>query len=143
MTARRWAALAAVSVAVLLLVGRAVASLYVDYRWYEALGAAELWRARTVTQLLLGALSTIVGGAFLFVNLWAVRRSVVSLVLPRRVANIEIGEEVPPRYLTIAAAVIALALSAVLTLPNESWQTFALWRHGVEFGESDPFVELI
>lgn len=139
MTARRWAALAAVSVAVLLLVGRAVASLYVDYRWYEALGAAELWRARTLTQLLLGALSTIVGGAFLFVNLWAVRRSVVSLVLPRRVANIEIGEEVPPRYLTIAAAVIALALSAVLTLPNESWQTFALWRHGVEFGESDPF----
>ena len=66
MTARRWAALAAVSVAVLLLVGRAVASLYVDYRWYEALGAAELWRARTLTQLLLGALSTIVGTVVLW-----------------------------------------------------------------------------
>ena len=139
MTARRWVALAVVGAALLLLVGRAVASLYVEYRWYEALGAGQLWRARTATQLLLGALSALAGGAFLFLNLWAVRRSVVSLVLPRRVANLEIGEEVPPRYLTIAAGVIAVALSAVLTLPNESWTTFALWRHGVEFGESDPF----
>ncbi|HET7457005.1 MAG TPA: UPF0182 family protein [Gemmatimonadaceae bacterium] len=139
MTARRWAAVAAVGVAVVLLAGRGAASLYVDYRWYESLGAVSLWRMRTGTQLLIGALSTLAGGAFLFLNLWAVRRSVVSLVLPRRVANIEIGEEVPPRYLTVAAGVIAVALSAVLTIPNESWTTFALWRYGVEFGESDPF----
>lgn len=139
MTARRWWALAALGVAAVLLAGRAAASLYVDYRWYEALGATEVWRVRTHTQLAVGALSAVAGGAFLFANLWAVRRSVVSLVLPRRVANLEIGEEVPPRYLTLAAAAIAVGLSAVLTIPNESWTTFALWRYGVEFGESDPF----
>ena len=38
-------------------------------------------------------------GLFAFGNLYAVRQSVVSLVFPRRIGNLEIGEEVPGRYL--------------------------------------------
>ena len=142
MTARRWAALAVVAVAVVLLAGRAAASLYVDYRWYEALGAVDLWRVRTTTQLFVGALSALAGGLFLFLNLWAVRRSVVSLVLPRRVANIEIGEEVPGRYLVVAALLISLVLGWWLALPSDSWRMFSLLRHGIPFGESDPYLEM-
>ena len=54
--------------------------------------------------------SFLVASAFAFVNFYAVRQSVVSLVLPRRIANIEIGEEVPNRYLLLVTA----ALSAVI-----------------------------
>ena len=45
MRSRRWLFAALAALAVVLLAGRALASLYVDYRWYDALGAASLWRA--------------------------------------------------------------------------------------------------
>jgi uncharacterized membrane protein (UPF0182 family) len=136
---RRWIVVALASVALVLVVGRALATLYVDYRWYEALGAVALWRARTANTLILRALSAAAGSAFVFTNLWAVRHSVVSLVLPRRVGNIEIGEEVPRRYITAAVLAASLVLGAVLTVPQESWTTLGLWRYGVEFGETDPY----
>lgn len=139
MSRRRWLVVALASVALVLVVGRALATLYVDYRWYDALGAVALWRARTANALILRALSAAAGGAFVFANLWAVRQSVVSLVLPRRVGNVEIGEEVPRRYITAAVVAASLVLGAVLTLPQESWTTLGLWRYGVEFGETDPY----
>lgn len=139
MSRRRWLIVALAAGALVLVVGRALATLYVDYRWFEALGAAAVWRARTANTLILRALSAAAGSAFVFANLWAVRQSVVSLVLPRRVANIEIGEEVPRRYITAAVLAASLVLGAVLTLPQESWTTLGLWRYGVEFGESDPY----
>jgi hypothetical protein len=89
--------------ALFLLLGRWVAALYTDYLWYDSLGAAEVWRTRVATTLALGAGSFAVAALFAYVNFYAVRQSVVSLVLPRRLANIEIGEEVPGRYLLFAA----------------------------------------
>ena len=141
MTARRWALLAVVAVALLLVIGRVLAGVYVDYRWYAALGAASLWHTEA---LLLGVLRLASGGLaalFVFANLYAVRHSVVSIVLPRRVGNVEIGQEVPGRYLVGAAAVISLVAGALLTLPSESWMSLALSRHGVPFGETDPYFE--
>ena len=49
MTARRWLLLALAAAAVLLLAGRALAQAYVDYRWYEAMGAEQVWRATALT----------------------------------------------------------------------------------------------
>ncbi|HEY9425718.1 MAG TPA: UPF0182 family protein [Gemmatimonadaceae bacterium] len=141
MSARRWALLAVVVVALLLLAGRVLAGVYVDYRWYSALGAASLWRTRA---LLSGMLDIASGGAaalFIFANLYAVRHSVVSIVLPRRVGNVEIGQEIPGSYLVGAAAAIALIAGALLTLPDRSWMSLALSRHGVPFGETDPYFE--
>ena len=139
MRSRRWLFAALAALAVVLLAGRALASLYVDYRWYDALGAASLWRARTLHELVLRGLSGTLGTAFVFANLWAVRRSVVSLVMPRRVGDIDIGEEVPPKYLAVAVVLLSLLLGAILTLPQESWTTLGLWHYGREFGESDPY----
>ncbi|HEY9449173.1 MAG TPA: UPF0182 family protein, partial [Gemmatimonadaceae bacterium] len=141
MTARRWALTVVVAVALLLLVGRVLAGVYVDYRWYAALGAASLWRTKA---LLSGMLATASGGLaalFIFANLYAVRHSVVSIVLPRRVGNVEIGQEVPGSYLVGAAVVIALVVGALLTLPDGSWMSLALSRHGMPFGETDPYFE--
>lgn len=141
MTTRRWALLAILGVALLLLAGRLLAGVYVDYRWFAALGAASLWRTKT---LLTGALDLASGGAaalFIFANLYAVRHSVVSIVLPRRVGNVEIGQEVPGSYLVGAAAAIAIVAGTLLTLPDRSWMSLALSRHGIPFGETDPYFE--
>ena len=51
--ARRWLIAAAVSVALLLLLGKALAGVYVDYRWFAALGAESIWWARVENLLIL------------------------------------------------------------------------------------------
>ncbi|HEX6533815.1 MAG TPA: UPF0182 family protein [Gemmatimonadaceae bacterium] len=141
MTVRRGAFLAALVLAALLLVGRAVAGAWADHAWYVAMGAGAVWRDQALLAGVLRGASGFAAALFVFANLLAVRRSVVSLVLPRRVANIEIGEEVPGRYLVGAAAVIALLLGALLAIPGSHWPTLALARGGVPFGETDPYFE--
>ena len=139
--ARRWLIAVAVGVALLLLIGKAVAGVYVDYRWFEALGAASVWWARVENLLILRGLSGAVATAFFFCNLYAVRHSVVSLVLPRRVANIEIGEEVPSRYLLFAVIAMSLLFGILLAFPQDDWTSLALVRWGQPFRESDPYFE--
>ena len=141
MAARRWALLAVVAVALLLIIGRVLAGVYVDYRWYSALGAASLWRTKALISGVLQLASGGIAALFIFGNLYAVRHSVVSIVLPRRVGNVEIGQEVPGRYLVGAVVVIALLAGALLTLPADSWMSLALSRRGVPFGETDPYFE--
>ena len=139
---RRWPVIALAVVAVLLVLGRVGAGIVADYLWYSAMGATALWRERALLMTLVTAGSTLVAAAILFVNLYVVRQSVVSLVLPRRVANIEIGEEVPGRYLVSAAVIISLVLGWWLALPADSWRMFSLLRHGLPFGETDPYLDL-
>src|SRR5687767_12861628 len=105
------------------------------------MGAAGLWRAQALSVLILRVVSALVAAAFIFANLYAVRRSVVSLVLPRRVANLEIGQEVPGSYLVGTALGISLLLGAFLALPRDQWIRFDLVRHGLPFGDKDPYFE--
>jgi uncharacterized membrane protein (UPF0182 family) len=138
MTMRRWSVLGLIVVAILLLAGRALSAIYADYQWYEALSAGALWRLRT------GAIATIDGGVFAvttvfaYANFYAVRHSVVSLVFPRRVGNLEIGEEVPGRYLIAAAAVLAILIGLLLLPSGDRWTSLVLARSGQQFGESEP-----
>jgi uncharacterized membrane protein (UPF0182 family) len=139
---RRWPVIALAVVAALLVIGRVSAGIVADYLWYASMGAGALWRERAVLIATICTGSALVATAILFVNLYVVRQSVVSLVLPRRVANIEIGEEVPGRYLVGAALLISLVLGWWLALPADSWRMFSLLHHGLPFGESDPYVEM-
>ena len=66
MLTRRWLITAAVAVALLLLVGKALAGVYVDYRWFAALGAESVWWARVENLLILRGLSGTVATAFFF-----------------------------------------------------------------------------
>ena len=106
MTTRRWIVVALAVVALLLAAGRIGGALYVDHAWYAAMGAGALWRAKLVYTLLLRGVTALLGTAFVFANLFSVRHSIVSLVLPRRVGDLEIGEEVPGR--TLMRAVLLL-----------------------------------
>lgn len=139
MTTRRVLLGALAAVALLLALGRWGSALYTDYLWFASLGAADVWRTRTLTTLAVSAASFAASSAFAFLNLYAVRQSVVSLVLPRRMANIEIGEEVPGRYLLLAACLLSVMIGAALTLPADSWWTALLARSGRPFGEGDPY----
>lgn len=141
MTARRGAALAVLTTAALLVAGRAITGVYVDYRWYRTLGASEIWSAQMGNSLLLRVLSALAATLFVFANLYAVRHSVVSLVLPRRLANLEIGEEVPGRHLVLAAGVLSVLGGVALALPKEAWTGFVLARAGQPFRDQDPYFQ--
>ncbi len=141
MNRRRWVIGGALLVAALLLVGRVVAGWYVDYLWYDSLGASAVWRARAIDLLILRGAAFVVASLFVFCNLYAVRNSVVSLVLPRRVGNLEIGEEVPGRYLTGVVIALSLTLGFLLAIPHSDWASVDLIRHGEAFRESDPYFQ--
>jgi hypothetical protein len=141
MALRRRLTIGVVVAAALLIAGRAVAGIYVDYRWYQALGAVHVWRAQVTNGLWLRVASAAVATLFVFANLYAVRHSVVSLVLPRRLANLEIGEEVPGGYLVLAAAGLSALCGAALALPQEAWTMYVLAREGLPFGEGDPYFQ--
>jgi uncharacterized protein len=138
-TGRRWLLISLAGAATALLLGRVLATIYTDYLWYASLGAAEVWRAKYGALLMLRALCTLIATLFVFVNLYAVRQSVVSLVLPRRIGNIDIGEEVPRRQLTWTAGGLAAALGLALAWPQRDWSGFLAARIGRPFGESDPY----
>ena len=139
MTGRRLLAGAIVVTAIVLLVGRWSAALYTDFLWYVSLGARDVWRAKVATTAALTAASFAVVALFAFLNFYAVRQSVVSLVLPRRMANIEIGEEVPSKYLFGAVIAMSVIVAALLTFPADQWHQALLAHIGRPFGETDPY----
>ncbi|MDE3150810.1 MAG: UPF0182 family protein [Gemmatimonadota bacterium] len=139
MTSRRGIALVLLAGAVALLAARAASQFYADYRWYRAMGALPLWEARFTSLLALRALGGLAAGLFAFANFYAVRASVVSLVLPRRLANLDFGEEVSSRALTGVALVLAAVVGVALALSLDDWVGFLQMRIGRPFGETDPY----
>ena len=139
MTPRRVLIGAITGTALVLILGRWGASLYTEHRWYASLGAHDVWRAKVATIATLTVVSFAIAALFSFVNLYAVRQSVVSLVLPRRMANIEIGEEVPRGYLLAAVVALSVLMGGVLTISPDLWSDALLASVGKPFGEADPY----
>jgi uncharacterized membrane protein (UPF0182 family) len=141
MTPRRWFGLAATIVAVLV-VGRIAAGLYVDYRWYDALGAGAraVWRARLVDLVAMRIVLGVVATGFYFANLYGVSGSVESLVLPRRLGDLEIGEKVSGNRLLWGAGALAVALGIAASLLVDDWMSFDLIRTAQPFGVPEPYT---
>ena len=139
MTGRRVLGGALAITALVLVVGRWTAGLYTEYHWYASLGALDVWRARMSTMLALGSVSFAAAALFAFTNFLAVRRSVVSLVLPRRLANIEIGEQVPGHFLLGAVVLLSVMVGALLVAPLDGWHEALLAFVGKPFSEADPY----
>lgn len=127
--------------ALALLAGRWVAGRLADRAFLDALGYGELWLLRGTSSALLASLAFLAAGAFAFANLFAVRQSIVSLVLPRQLGDLEIPEAVPTRRLTFAAAALALIVALVFALLPQDWSTALLAWDGVAFGEVEPYLE--
>lgn len=136
---RRWLLIGLAGAALALLLGRGAAHVYTEYLWYAALGAADVWRAKYSALLVLRVGASIAATLFVFANLYAVRQSVVSLVLPRRIGNLDIGEEVPRRRLTWTAAALSAVIGLALAWSQDDWTALLAARIGEPFGESDPY----
>jgi uncharacterized membrane protein (UPF0182 family) len=131
-----------VVIAALLLVGgRTLSALYADHSWYGAMGATALWSERAGDLLLIYGIGWVVAVLIAFVNLSALGRSIGSLTLPRRLANVEFGEAVPRKYLDRVALVLSVAIAAALTPAVPSWTLLALARLKVTFREADPYFQ--
>ncbi|HMC53669.1 MAG TPA: UPF0182 family protein [Gemmatimonadaceae bacterium] len=139
MAGRRWLFIVVAGAAIALLVGRVIAGIYTEYLWYAALGANDVWAAKYETLIALRVMCSTAATLFVFANLYAVRQSVVSLVLPRRVGNLDIGEEVPRRHLTWVAAALSLIIGVSLAWVQSDWSAVLAARIGLPFGESDPY----
>ena len=138
---RRRLLIGVVIAAVLLVGGRALSALYADYTWYGAMGAGPLWSERAGDMLLIYGIGWVVAVLLSFVNLSALGRSIGSLTLPRRLANVEFGEAVPRKYLDRFALVLSIAIAAALTPALPNWTLLALARLHVSFREADPYFQ--
>ncbi len=116
--------------------------MYAEYSWYAALGAASLWKERVNDQFVIQMVSATFAALFALVNLFAIRRSIVSLAFPRRLGNVEFGEAVPQRQLDRLAFALSAGVAAFMTLALPGWQSLAMLRTGVRFGETDPFFQM-
>jgi uncharacterized protein len=141
-TRRRWIGVAIVAVAGLLLLGRLAAGAYAEFQWYASLDALAVWHLRMRTLLAMRSIAFVGWSAFFFLNFYAVRRSVAAVRIPRRMANLEIGEDLPGRYLDYAAGALALAVAALFAWSHTDWMRTTLAWNGLPFGEIAPPFEL-
>jgi uncharacterized membrane protein (UPF0182 family) len=130
-----------VAAAALLLVGRTLALVYSDYAWYDALGMISLWAEKAGDLMAVHTVSAVFAGLFALLNLFAIRRSIVSLAFPRRLGNVQFGEAVPARYLDRSVIALSIAVALLLSRLTPAWQQPALVRTEARFGESDPFFQ--
>ncbi|HEX6314609.1 MAG TPA: UPF0182 family protein [Gemmatimonadaceae bacterium] len=142
MNSRRWLVVLVATVAILLLAGRILSAWYVDYQWFAVQGAMRLWWVRAADLAILrgGVFAAVF--IFSFLNLIAVRRSIRSLRLPRRIGNLEFSEEVSARILNRSAAILSVVVALAFAMPHNDWQSVELIRHGLPFGETDPYFRL-
>jgi len=138
---RRRLLVGVVIAAAILVGGRTLSALYADQSWYAAMNAAPLWSERAGDVLLIYGIGWVVAVFVAFVNLSALGRSIGSLTLPRRLANVEFGEAVPRKYLDRVALVLSIAIAAALTPTLPSWTLLAVARLKVTFREADPYFQ--
>jgi hypothetical protein len=105
------------------------------------MGALPLYRTKLAHEAGLLGGTALAGFLLAFVNLYAVRSSIVSLVLPRRLGGMEFGEAVPGRRLTGLVFAIAAFVAVLLSLQQDDWTILALARAGLPFHETDPYIE--
>jgi uncharacterized membrane protein (UPF0182 family) len=139
--ARRRLFIGVVIAAAVLVGGRTVSALFADYSWYAGMGATPLWDERAGNLLLIYGIGSVIAIFVAFVNLSALGRSIGTLTLPRRLANVEFGEAVPRKYIDRFAFLSSVVIAAAVTPALPSWTSLALVRLGVSFRESDPYFQ--
>ena len=141
MTRGRWLAIALAAAAALLL-ARAFAVAFIEYRWFAAFGpgALDVWRARAVDLTLLRVAAAVVAAAFLYVNLLGVASTIDAVAVSRRLGGIEIAETVPAGRLRGLFALASAAFGVAMALPITDWVGVDALLSGRVFGEIEPYT---
>ena len=143
MSRRTRIAVIAFGALVLFLVGgRLTAEFVEDLLWYQALQIERVFWARWLAAALVRVALGLLFAAIVFINLTVVTRTLGTIRVRRRVANIEIAEQLPQPY--IVATLLGIAglsgwwLSAGVADPVS---VLAAFRHE-SWGLRDPFFGL-
>ncbi|MEP6834754.1 MAG: UPF0182 family protein [Gemmatimonas sp.] len=137
----RWIISIVAGIAVLLLGGRAFTALFVNKAWFAALGGEPVfWEQVQDIALWRGGLF-LAGALFAFLNLHAVRRTILAVAVPTSVANIAFTEMLPARRLLAFTVVAAAVVGLLLTVPFDDWTVLAMARHGIRFGEMEFYFQ--
>lgn len=141
MSARAWVVAVLAALAALLVLGRVTTALVVDHAWYAAMGLTGLWWEQVTDRLLMQGGTFVLGALFTLANLHAVRRTILAVAVPSRVANIELTAMIPSRRLIWITVVAAVGIGLALAAPLDDWTPVALARHGVAFGEIEGYLD--
>jgi uncharacterized protein len=136
---RRGLLIAAVCAAAVLALGRAWGTVVGEHAWYAALGFAEIWWWKTTVALLLKIGAGTVAALAMRAHFEAVRGSIVSVVVPGQVGDLEISGALSDRAISIVLWCVALFVGALLTVPLDDWRPLGLLLDARPFGESDPY----
>lgn len=119
----RWVRAGIIAFLATLVFGRWAAVTAADYWWADALGAADAFV--DVTTLRLSLFLWVFSTALLWCtgNLYLVYKSIGSVHVPRRLANIEIVEAVPRSYLAAAVLIVGAILAFAVSHDAAGW-----WR---------------
>lgn len=127
------------AVATILLLGRALSALIVDQGWYAALGASSVWREKVLALTVLKGGAWLLGSAFVFANLWAVRRAILAIIVPARVGDLEFAEVIPARRFFPVMLLGAAMIGVVLTIPLDDWTVLSTAWRGERFAEYEGY----
>lgn len=137
---RRRLAIFIVLLAAALIIGRTLAVNYSDFLWFSVLESQGVWRLGLKSKSLFYVSLFAAGFIFSMLHLLAVRRSIIFLLLPKRVGNMRIDERVDPSQLLHIAAFISLFTAGISLTAVSEWTTLLPVLTGVEFGEIDPYL---
>jgi hypothetical protein len=134
---RRGVVIASVAVVIALMLLGAVVSVAVDVLWFGELGYRDVfWKVFWARLLVRGIVATVIF-AFFYVNLRIGATSFGSI--RRRIGNIEIHEEIPPRYQNLAALIGAAFLAFLFSAAIGSrWLDILAFLHQRPFGIAEP-----
>ena len=138
---RRGLLTAVLSIALILVVGRAWGALVGDHAWFSAQGFADIWWWRTTVSLLLKFAAGTVATLVMRAHLEAIRRSFVSVVVPGNLGNLEFTGAVPDRTISLVLWALAVLVGLLLTIPITEWVPFAAVLDAQPLGEADPYFQ--
>ena len=129
-------------VVLLLLSVRAIAGLYTDYLWFDALDFSAVWQRKLGMQAVLVVVFTTAFFALCYLSLALSDRFApqVRTVGPADEAFERFRELIEPRQTLVRVGVsLALALAAGIGAASQ-WQNWLLFRYGKSFGTEDPLL---
>lgn len=136
-----WVILAVLATALLLLAGRALTALFVNHAWFAALNAEPVFREQIIDTVWLRGGLAVAGSLFAFLNLYAVRRTILAIAVPSRVGNVEFTAMLPTRRLIAYTIIASIMVGLLLATPFDDWTQLAMARHGMPFGERELYFE--
>src|SRR5687768_13100159 len=130
-----------VTLFVVLLGGRAIASFYTEALWFADTGYGPVFWTRVVTEITVRAAATVVAAGIMLVNLWVVARRLGPVHVRRCYGNLEISEQIPRRVVLIGITLTAILagwwLASIKYGGGQSLNLLTALRRA-SFGVNDP-----